>query len=112
MTVSGRDIVRGLPQAVTITSTEIQECLKESMLSILEMIRRSLENCPPELAGDIVEEGVVLTGGGSLLKGMTEWLREVLLVPVHLAPSPLESVAIGTGRSIDSLDLVSKSKIK
>ncbi|MBM7700049.1 rod-share determining protein MreBH [Kurthia huakuii] len=112
LTVSGRDIVRGLPHAVTISSTEIQQCLNESMLSILEMIRRSLENCPPELAGDIVEEGVVLTGGGSLLKGMTEWLRDVLLVPVHLAPSPLESVAIGTGRSIDSLDLVSKSKIK
>lgn len=112
MTVSGRDIVRGLPQSVTIQSTELQECLQESMIAILGLIRRSLENCPPELAGDIVEEGIVLTGGGSLLKGMAEWLREELLVPVHLAPSPLESVAIGTGRSIDSLQLMKKAKVK
>lgn len=112
MAVSGRDIVRGLPQSVTIQSTEIQECLHESMIAILGLIRRSLENCPPELAGDIVEEGVVLTGGGSLLNGMAEWLREELLVPVNLAPSPLESVAIGTGRSIDSLQLMKKAKVK
>lgn len=110
MAATGRDIVTGLPKSVTITSTEIRECLNESLLQVLATIRRSLENCPPELAGDIVEEGVTLTGGGSLLKGMEDWLRTELLVPVNLAPSPLESVAIGTGRATETLHLMKNHK--
>ncbi|MGE7921031.1 rod-share determining protein MreBH [Viridibacillus sp. NPDC093762] len=108
MEVRGRDIVTGLPKTITLNSEEIQNCLKESLLSILEVIRRTLESCPPELSGDIVDRGVVLTGGGSLLKGMPEWLSGELLVPVILAPSPLESVAIGTGRSLDTMNLLQK----
>ena len=71
----------------------------EQSRTILEAIRATLETCPPELAGDIVDHGVILTGGGALLKGISEWLTQVIEVPVHLAPEPLQSVAIGTGKS-------------
>lgn len=67
------------------------------MEQLLETIRATLEDCPPELSGDIVDHGVILTGGGALLNGMQEWLSNEISVPVHMAPSPLESVAIGTG---------------
>lgn len=106
--VCGRDIVTGLPKTITISSLQIQNCLKENLLSILELISRSLESCPPELSGDIVDRGIVLTGGGSLLKGMAEWLSKELDVPVHLAPEPLESVVIGTGKALDTIHLLKK----
>jgi rod shape-determining protein MreB len=100
MNVCSRDLVTGLPKTITLRSFEIQKAIKESLLSILETIRATLEDSPPELSGDIVDRGVILTGGGSLLTGMQEWLSREIVVPVHLAPSPLESVAIGTGRSL------------
>ncbi|MBS4209211.1 rod-share determining protein MreBH [Bacillus sp. FJAT-50079] len=100
MDVRGRDLVTGLPKTVTLVSTEIQNALKESLLHILEAIRTTLENSPAELSGDIVDRGVVLTGGGALLNGIQEWLSNEIIVPVHIAPQPLESVAIGTGRSL------------
>ncbi len=108
MDVRGRDIMTGLPKTITISSIEVQETLKESLLSILEAIRATLESCPPELSGDIVDQGVVLTGGGALLKGMQEWLSKEISVPVHIAPQPLESVAIGTGRSLVMMDKLQK----
>ncbi|MFD1707795.1 rod-share determining protein MreBH [Siminovitchia sediminis] len=100
MDIRGRDLVTGLPKTITLSSYEIQESLKESLLHILEAIRATLENCPAELSGDIVDHGVVLSGGGALLNGMQDWLSNEIIVPVHIAPSPLESVAIGTGRSL------------
>ncbi|MFS0646212.1 rod-share determining protein MreBH [Siminovitchia sp. 179-K 8D1 HS] len=100
MEVRGRDLVTGLPKTITLTSTEIQEALKESLLHILEAIRATLENCPAELSGDIVDHGVVLSGGGALLNGLQEWLSGEIIVPVHIAPNPLESVAVGTGRAL------------
>lgn len=103
MTIRGRDLMSGLPHSIEITSTEMQEACREALLAILETIKETLEDCPPELSGDIVDRGVTLTGGGALLKGMQEWLSDELIVPVHLAPSPLESVAIGTGRSLKML---------
>jgi len=108
MEVRGRDVLTGLPKTITINSVEVQETLKESLLSILEAIRATLESCPPELSGDIVDQGVVLTGGGALLKGMQEWLSNEISVPVHIAPQPLESVAIGTGRSLVMIDKIQK----
>lgn len=108
MEIRGRDIMTGLPKTVNLTSTEIQETLKESLLSILECIRATLENCPAELSGDIVDQGVVISGGGALLKGMQQWLSEEISVPVHIAPQPLESVAIGTGRSLVMLNTLEK----
>lgn len=106
--VRGRDVVTGLPKSIELKSDEIQEVLKEPLLAIMEAIRSTLENCPPELSGDIVDQGVVLTGGGSLLKGMVDWLSKELSVPVHLAPEPLESVAIGTGKSIQMIGRLKK----
>ncbi|MFG3614235.1 rod-share determining protein MreBH [Rummeliibacillus stabekisii] len=108
MEIRGRDIVTGLPKIISVNSYDIQNCLKENLLAILELISRTLECCPPELSGDIVDQGVILTGGVSLLKGMTEWLSNELDVPVHLAPEPLESVAVGTGRSIDTIHFLKK----
>lgn len=98
--IRGRDLVNGLPNSVTLNSVEIQEALKEHMLQILEAIRLTLESCPPELSGDIVDHGIVLTGGGALLKGLQQWLSNEISVPVQLAPNPLEAVAIGTGQAI------------
>src|SRR5690606_20762987 len=92
MEIRGRDLVTGLPKTISITSTEIQEALQELLLQILESLRETLENCPAELSGDIVDRGIIITGGGSLLNGMQEWLSNEIFVPVHLAPSPLESV--------------------
>lgn len=76
---------------------------------ILEAIRATLEDCPPELSGDIVDRGVILTGGGALLNGIKEWLTEEIVVPVHVAQNPLESVAIGTGRSLEVIDKLQKA---
>lgn len=108
MQVTGRDLVTGLPRSVALNSLQLQDCLSETFQSILEIIRRTLETCPPELAGDIVERGIVLTGGTSLIKGLDEWLASELFIPVHRAPSPLESVVIGTGLSAESLHLLKK----
>ncbi|MCX2735037.1 cell shape-determining protein MreBH [Bacillus amyloliquefaciens] len=109
MEIRGRDLVTGLPKTIRLQSNEIQHAMRESLLHILEAIRATLEDCPPELSGDIVDRGVVLTGGGSLLNGMKEWLTEEIVVPVHLAANPLESVAIGTGRSLDVIDELQKA---
>ncbi|HLR07680.1 MAG TPA: rod-share determining protein MreBH [Bacillota bacterium] len=109
MEVRGRDMVSGLPKTITISSKEIHTALKESLEQILETIRVTLENCPPELSGDIVDRGIVLTGGGSQLNGMKEWLAHEINVPVHTAPNPLESVAIGTGRSLKMIEKLQKA---
>lgn len=96
MEIRGRDLVTGLPKTIMLQSNEIQDAMRESLLHILEAIRATLEDCPPELSGDIVDRGVILTGGGALLNGIKEWLTEEIVVPVHVAQNPLESVAIGT----------------
>ncbi|WLR51198.1 rod-share determining protein MreBH [Bacillus tianshenii] len=109
MEIRGRNLVDGLPKTITLGSFEIQEAIKESLLSILETIRTTLEDCPPELSGDIVDRGVILSGGGALLNGVQEWLSNEIVVPVHIAPSPLESVAIGTGRSLKMIQKLQKA---
>ncbi|WP_430788175.1 rod-share determining protein MreBH [Virgibacillus flavescens] len=109
MDVRGRDMVTGLPKTITVSSTEIHTALKESLDQILETIRATLESCPPELSGDIVDRGIVLTGGGALLNGMKDWLAEEIFVPVHIAPNPLESVAIGTGRALKMITKLQKA---
>ncbi|PLR94806.1 rod-share determining protein MreBH [Bacillus sp. T33-2] len=100
MEVRGRDLVTGLPKTITLRSTEIRDAMRESLGHVLEAIRATLEDCPAELSGDIVDRGVILSGGGALLNGMQEWLGKEIVVPVHLAPNPLESVAIGTGQAL------------
>jgi rod shape-determining protein MreB and related proteins len=100
MEVRGRDLVTGLPKTITLSSFEIRDAMKEALLHILEAIRATLEDSPAELSGDIVDRGVVLTGGGSMLNGMEEWLSKEIFVPVTLTPNPLESVAIGAGQAL------------
>lgn len=109
MEVRGRDMVTGLPKTITVSSKEVHTALKESLEQILETIRATLENCPPELSGDIVDRGIVLTGGGALINGMKDWLSKEIIVPVHIAPSPLESVAIGTGRALKMIGKLQKA---
>ncbi|EAD9506241.1 rod shape-determining protein [Listeria monocytogenes] len=107
--IRGRDLLTGLPKTIQVSSTEIQSALAETLQRILEVIRNTLELCPPELSGDIVDRGIILSGGGSLLQGFRDWLVQEIDVPVHMAPSPLESVAIGTGRSLVFADKLAKN---
>ncbi|ULT58682.1 rod-share determining protein MreBH [Neobacillus drentensis] len=106
MDVRGRDLVTGLPKTVQLSSYEIRNAIRESLLHIMEAIRATLEDCPAELSGDIVDRGVILTGGGSLLNGMEAWLSEEIFVPVQLASSPLESVAVGTGQALQFINKI------
>ncbi|WHY68823.1 rod-share determining protein MreBH [Neobacillus sp. SuZ13] len=106
MDIRGRDLVTGLPKTIKLSSYEIRVAIKEALLHILEAIRATLEDCPAELSGDIVDRGVILTGGGALLNGMEAWLSQEIVVPVQLAPNPLESVAIGTGRALQYMSKV------
>ncbi|EAF1639268.1 rod shape-determining protein [Listeria monocytogenes] len=107
--IRGRDLLTGLPKTIQVSSTEIQSALAETLQRILEAIRNTLELCPPELSGDIVDRGIILSGGGSLLQGFRDWLVQEIDVPVHMAPSPLESVAIGTSRSLVFADKLAKN---
>ncbi|MFC4401533.1 rod-share determining protein MreBH [Gracilibacillus xinjiangensis] len=109
MEVRGRDLVTGLPKVITIRSTEVQSAIREVLETILHAIHDTLENCPPELSGDIVDQGITITGGGALLHGMQDWLSGEIQVPVHIAPNPLESVAIGTGRSLKMIQKLQKA---
>ncbi|NSL51947.1 rod shape-determining protein [Calidifontibacillus erzurumensis] len=96
----GRDLVTGLPKTIPISSKEIHEAMKESLEQMITIIRTTLEECPPELSGDIVDYGIILTGGGALLNGIQQLLNEKINLPVHIAPSPLEAVVIGAGKAI------------
>lgn len=106
MDIRGRDLVTGLPKTIKLSSYEIRVAIKEALLHILEAIRATLEDCPAELSGDIVDRGVILTGGGALLNGMEAWLSEEIVVPVQLAPNPLESVVIGTGKALQYMSKI------
>lgn len=109
MDIRGRDMMTGLPKTITISSTDIYHAIKPSLEKVLAVIHNTLENCPPELSGDIVDHGIVLTGGGALLKGMKDWLAQETQVPVFIAPNPLESVAIGTGRALTMIAKLQKA---
>ncbi len=104
MEVKGRDLMDGLPKAVTVTSSEIREAIEPIVSRIEEMVRDALEQTPPELARDIVDQGFVVTGGGALLKGLAERFSRDLNVPVMIAEQPLFSVALGVGRVLEEID--------
>ncbi|HRQ87760.1 MAG TPA: rod shape-determining protein [Bacteroidia bacterium] len=106
--VKGRDLVSGLPKTVKTTSTEIREALREPLETIVESIRAVLERCPPELSADLVDRGIVLTGGGALLKGIDELISRETGLPVHVAADPLSAVAEGVGKLLDELDFLKK----
>lgn len=106
MEVRGRDLVTGLPHSITITSDEVEEGLRESVYIIVHAAKGILEQTPPELAADIIDKGIVLTGGGSMVDGFSQLLSQELKVPVFIAESPLTCVAEGTGVLLDNLHLV------
>ena len=103
MEVRGRDLVAGLPKTVTITSEEIREALSEPVRAIVEAARLTLEKTPPELSADLIDRGIVLAGGGSLLRGMDRLLAEETGLPVHISESPMTAVALGVGKGLDDI---------
>ncbi len=106
MEVRGRDLVTGLPHTITLTSDEVEESLRESVYSIIKAAKSILEQTPPELSADIIDKGIVLTGGGSLVDGFSDLLTQELKVPVFIAESPLTCVAEGTGVLLDNIHLI------
>lgn len=108
--VRGRDMLTGLPTAVEITSEEIYDALQEPIQRIFEVVKLTLEECPPELSGDIMEHGIVLTGGGSLLKNMDKMIEKETNIPVRIAENPLDCVAIGTGKTLDNINILRLQK--
>ncbi len=104
MMVKGRDLVSGIPKTVRVHSAEIRECMQEPIQQIVGAVRRALEITPPELASDIVDRGIVMTGGGSLVRGLDRLLREETGLPIHVDEEPLTCVVRGTGRILDDLD--------
>lgn len=109
--IRGRDMVSGLPRTITIGSKEIQEALKESVSLIVQTAKSVLEKTPPELSADIIDRGVILTGGGALLHGIDQLLTEELKVPVLIADDPMTCVARGTGLMLDYMDKLPKRKL-
>jgi rod shape-determining protein MreB len=101
--VKGRDLVAGLPKTLTITSQEVREALLEPISTIVESVRVTLERCPPELSADLVDRGLVLAGGGALLRGLDKLLQEETGLAVHVADDPLSAVAEGTGRALTEI---------
>jgi rod shape-determining protein MreB and related proteins len=109
--IRGRDMVTGLPKTITVGSEEIEEALRESIHVIVHAAKSVLEQTPPELSADIIDRGVILTGGGALLHGMDMLLAEELKVPVLIAENPMDCVAIGTGMMLDNIDRITRRKL-
>lgn len=104
MDIKGRDLMDGLPKNIQITSEEIREALADPLSMVLDAIRTTLEKTPPELSADIIDHGITLTGGGALLRGLDQLIEKETGMPVHIAESPLDCVAMGTGRVLDDID--------
>ena len=109
--VKGRDLITGIPKTLVMDDAEVREALADPILAIVNAIKVTLENTPPELAGDIIDRGIILTGGGSLLRGMDIRLREETNLPIISVENPLTTVVLGTGKVLDELDLLSKVTI-
>lgn len=110
MEVKGRDQVSGLPKTVVVTSEEIRQALSEPAHAIVEIVKQTLEETPAELSADLVDRGIIMAGGGSLLRGMSELLSQETDLPVNLAPDPLICVVMGTGKYLETLDYFQKRK--
>jgi rod shape-determining protein MreB len=108
MEIKGRDLVKGVPKTLNLTDAEVREALAETVGIILDAVRVALEKTPPELSADIMDKGIVLTGGGSMLKNLDRRLREETGLPIAMAEDPLSSVALGTGAMLADVDLLRK----
>ncbi len=106
MQIKGRDLVSGIPKIIEIDSDEVRESITEQIETILETVKIALEQTPPELAADIVDRGIVLTGGGALLLNLDMLLREETGLPITITEDPLSTVVLGSGKALDSLDIL------
>lgn len=106
--IRGRDLVTGLPKTILVTAEEIRKAIDEPVSRIVEAVKSTLDSCPPELSGDIMDRGIVLTGGGALLHGLDERLRHETGIAVHIAENPLNAVVMGTGRCIEEFEALEK----
>jgi rod shape-determining protein MreB len=111
MEIKGRNLIEGVPKTLTIDDSEIREALGECVATIVNAIRMALERTPPELSADISDRGIVLTGGGGLLKNLDKRIREETGLPVSIADDPLASVVLGTGRMLSDFRLLRKISI-
>jgi rod shape-determining protein MreB len=111
MEIRGRDLLTGLPKTIEITASEIGVALKDTVYAIVEAVKNTLEKTPPELAADIMDRGIVLTGGGALLRNLDKVISEETNMPVLIAENPLDCVAIGTGKALEHIQLF-KNKAK
>jgi rod shape-determining protein MreB and related proteins len=102
--IRGRDLVSGLPKTVLISAAEVRRAIEEPLNLIVDAVKSTLDKCPPELAGDVMDRGIALTGGGALLRGLDQRIREETGMPVHIADSPLESVVLGTGKCVEDFE--------
>ena len=110
--VRGRDLVTGIPKILTIDSDEIRKAISEQVETIIETVRIALEQTPPELAADIVDKGIVLTGGGALLKNLDLLLREETKLPITITEDPLSTVVLGSGMILDNISILKQVTIK
>lgn len=110
MEIKGRDMITGLPKVVEISEVQIREALKEPVYAIIESIKTTLEKTPPELAADIIEKGIMLAGGGALLKGLDVLINKETNMPVHIAEAPLDCVVLGAGKALEDFDKISKDQ--
>lgn len=106
MAIKGRDLVSGIPKTVEINSDEVRESIQEQIDSIVEIVKIALEQMPPELAGDIVDRGIVLTGGGALLKGLDQLLRKETGLPITITEDPLSTVVLGSGKALEEIEIL------
>jgi rod shape-determining protein MreB len=106
--IRGRDMVSGLPRTVKVSSSNIRQAIEEPITAIVDAVKATLDKTPPELAGDIVDRGIVLTGGGALLKGMDERLRHETGIPIHVADNPLDAVVLGAGKCVDNIETLNR----
>lgn len=104
MDIRGRDLLTGLPKTITIQASEITVALKDTVMAIVEAVKNTLEETPPELSADVMDRGIVLSGGGALLQGLDKVISDETKIPVFIAEEPLDCVAIGTGKSLKYLD--------
>jgi len=111
MDIRGRDLLTGLPKTITITAKEIAVALSENVVAIVEAVKNTLEKTPPELAADIMDRGIILSGGGALLKNIDQVISDETKIPVFIADEPLDCVAIGTGKSIDNIQHFRNSNV-
>lgn len=112
MEIRGRDLLTGLPKTIEITAKEISESLREAISAIIDGVKKTLEQTPPELSADVMERGIVLTGGGALLRNLDKVISDETNMPVFIAENPLDCVALGTGKALEHIDLVRSQQLR